>query len=150
MEGESVTLKPVTEINKGDQIQWIKTSGDKDTLIAEIKGGTGEIITSDGRIKGGVELDKTTGSLTITNTRTEDTGLYKILIRRGIRTLYEEFYIVVNDRLKLDKKTGSLTIMNTRNTDTGLYELKISQDSKIKYKMFNISVCGEYLTSLFF
>uniref|UniRef100_A0A8C1X6K7 Ig-like domain-containing protein n=1 Tax=Cyprinus carpio TaxID=7962 RepID=A0A8C1X6K7_CYPCA len=90
MEGESVTLEPAREIKKDDLIQWLFGDREQQTVIAEIKGKTGKILTyadvADGRFRDRLELNKTTGSLTITNTRTEHAGVYKleIISRSGI------------------------------------------------------------------
>uniref|UniRef100_A0A673KC24 Immunoglobulin domain-containing protein n=1 Tax=Sinocyclocheilus rhinocerous TaxID=307959 RepID=A0A673KC24_9TELE len=82
--GDDVTLHTDYKIQRSDQIRWM--FGDKN-LIAEIKEGTGEIATYDddldGRFRGRLKLDEQTGSLTITNFRTEHTGPYKMKINRS-------------------------------------------------------------------
>uniref|UniRef100_A0A8C1MAR9 Immunoglobulin domain-containing protein n=1 Tax=Cyprinus carpio TaxID=7962 RepID=A0A8C1MAR9_CYPCA len=81
-EGEEVKLKTgVTKIQTSDLIEW---KGNKDNLIAQIKEGT---ITSYEDVLHGVfrdrlKLDMKTGSLTITNSRIEHTGPYKLLINK--------------------------------------------------------------------
>ncbi|KAL0161091.1 hypothetical protein M9458_044816, partial [Cirrhinus mrigala] len=91
-EGESVTLNPHTEIQRGDQIQWM--FADEDNRIAQIKGGTGETYNgANERFKDRLKLDKTTGSLTMTNISDEHTGLYKLQIISSSsgKILYKKF-----------------------------------------------------------
>ncbi|XP_042611983.1 uncharacterized protein LOC109106425 [Cyprinus carpio] len=95
-EGDDVTIIPDPKIQRGDVIQWL--FGDKDTLIAEIKGRTREMKTDKGpdeRFRDRLKLDETTGSLTIKNTRIEDTGFCTLKIRRGRETLYNRFYVYI-------------------------------------------------------
>ena len=84
MEGDSVTLNSgLTEMKDDDVIHW----SFKNTLIAEINV-TADRITVyddvlDGRFRDRLKLDNQTGSLTITNTRTEHAGVYQLLITRA-------------------------------------------------------------------
>ncbi|XP_051977472.1 SLAM family member 5-like [Xyrauchen texanus] len=78
MEGDSVTLKnDDTQILRDDLIMW--TFGE--ILIAEINRDDSKIKlfenVSDGRFRGRIQLDQT-GSLIITNTRSTDSGQYKL------------------------------------------------------------------------
>uniref|UniRef100_A0A8C2C0J3 Immunoglobulin domain-containing protein n=1 Tax=Cyprinus carpio TaxID=7962 RepID=A0A8C2C0J3_CYPCA len=86
-EGDSVTLESgVTEIQTRDLIAW--TFGRPETQIALIDKEDGIFSTSDGDAVGfrdRLKLDHQTGSLTITNTRTTDSGLYHVTIK-GINT----------------------------------------------------------------
>ncbi|KAL0161526.1 hypothetical protein M9458_045251, partial [Cirrhinus mrigala] len=70
--GDSVTLQTHTELQTHDVITW--TFGLSETRIAEINKDTGR-----DRLK----VDHQTGSLTIRNTRTTDSGLYQIIIIRS-------------------------------------------------------------------
>ncbi|KAL0161103.1 hypothetical protein M9458_044828, partial [Cirrhinus mrigala] len=91
--GDDVTLNPDTEIQTGDEIQWL--FGAEDTLIAKIKK---EMTTYDGPgeiFKNRLKLDKMTGSLTIKLIKTQHTGLYTLKIRRGRETLYKKFQVSV-------------------------------------------------------
>ncbi|KAL0161423.1 hypothetical protein M9458_045148, partial [Cirrhinus mrigala] len=74
IEGESVTLNiTVTEIKNITVIMW--KFGSNESLIAKISK-FGKITVYDNRLK----LDNQTGSLTITNINTTDSGLYKAFI----------------------------------------------------------------------
>uniref|UniRef100_A0A8C1QU52 Immunoglobulin domain-containing protein n=1 Tax=Cyprinus carpio TaxID=7962 RepID=A0A8C1QU52_CYPCA len=116
MEGESVTLKPAREIKKDDVIRWLFGDREQQTLIAEIKGKTGEILTrddvADERFRDILELDETTGSLTITNTRTAHTGVYKLEIRSSSGDSEQTFIVTVREKVeqKLLKGGESVTL----------------------------------------
>ncbi|CAM4659304.1 unnamed protein product [Leuciscus chuanchicus] len=81
MEGESVTLKTDVEVKRDDLIVW--RFGDKGILLAKIDVETNEtsLNEADERFRVRLKLDHQTGSLTITNTRTEHSGLYELQIR---------------------------------------------------------------------
>ncbi|XP_052394837.1 uncharacterized protein LOC127942869 isoform X3 [Carassius gibelio] len=79
-EGESVTLDPGVTKSPNDVMTWHFN----DILIAEITGEQSKICTDDQcdeRFRDRLKLDHQTGSLNITNTRTTDSGLYKLQIR---------------------------------------------------------------------
>ncbi len=81
-EGDSVTLKIVTETQTGDKIKW--KFGTNRNLLATIIGKTSNIFNGpDGRFRDRLKLDNQTGSLIITNTRTTDSGLYEADISRS-------------------------------------------------------------------
>ncbi len=94
-EGDSVTLKiNVTETQTGDKIEW--KFGTNRNLIATIKGNTSNIFDGpDGRFRDRLKLDHQTGSLTITNTRTTDSGLYEAEISRSSSEDKHRFNITV-------------------------------------------------------
>ncbi|KTF73394.1 hypothetical protein cypCar_00045877, partial [Cyprinus carpio] len=69
VEGQSVTLDPGVTKNPNDVMTWYFN----DALIAEITG-------DQKRFRDRLKLNNQTGSLTITNTRTTDSGDYKLLI----------------------------------------------------------------------
>ncbi|XP_042605449.1 uncharacterized protein LOC109047476 [Cyprinus carpio] len=80
-EGESVTLNSgLTEIMDDDVIQWRFRS--ENTLIAEINKRADSVTVYDdvldGRFRDRLKLDKQTGSLTITNTRITNFGVYEL------------------------------------------------------------------------
>ncbi len=77
-EGESVTLE--IDVTTDNEIEWI--FGHKQILIALInrQSGKRKVIDDalDGRFRDRLKLEQT-GSLTITDTRTTDSGLYKVI-----------------------------------------------------------------------
>ncbi|XP_026113155.1 uncharacterized protein LOC113091746 isoform X2 [Carassius auratus] len=81
-EGESVTLDPAVMKNPSDLMTWYFNY----TFIAKINGDPSKICRddqcedADERFRGRLKLDHQTGSLTITNTRTTDSGLYHLEI----------------------------------------------------------------------
>ncbi|XP_016370765.1 uncharacterized protein LOC107710492 [Sinocyclocheilus rhinocerous] len=80
-EGDSVTLNSgLTEMTDEDLILW--RFGSENTLIAQINVMAGSITVYDddldGRFRDRLKLNDQTGSLSITNTRTEHAGLYKL------------------------------------------------------------------------
>uniref|UniRef100_A0A671PCT3 Immunoglobulin domain-containing protein n=1 Tax=Sinocyclocheilus anshuiensis TaxID=1608454 RepID=A0A671PCT3_9TELE len=80
MEGDSVTLHTDAEMHTDDLIVW--RFGDKGILLAKLDVETKETSLNDAdeRFKDRLQLNQT-GSLTITNTRTEHAGLYEVQIR---------------------------------------------------------------------
>ncbi|XP_042611982.1 uncharacterized protein LOC109113164 [Cyprinus carpio] len=124
MEGESVTLKPARKIKKDDLIEWLFGDREQQTLIAEIKGKTGEILTrddvADEIFRDILKLNKTTGSLTITNTRTEHSGVYKLQIRSSSGDSEQTFIVTVIVKLtdKVEEKLLDEGDSVTLNPDT--------------------------------
>ncbi len=72
MEGDSVTLHTGVEKSQHDRIMWYFN----DTFIAQINGNLNSIFRFTDRL----ELDHQTGSLTIMNIRTTDSGVYKLQV----------------------------------------------------------------------
>ncbi|XP_077081359.1 uncharacterized protein LOC143734881 isoform X1 [Siphateles boraxobius] len=103
MEGDSVTLQTdVTEIQKADLILW--TFGPERTRIAQINRQVNKLSlyddVLDGRFRDRLSLDNQTGSLTITNTTTEHSGVYELHIPFGGKEVPPRKYnIIVSARL---------------------------------------------------
>uniref|UniRef100_A0A8C2E2D7 Immunoglobulin domain-containing protein n=1 Tax=Cyprinus carpio TaxID=7962 RepID=A0A8C2E2D7_CYPCA len=96
-EGDSVTLNTgLTEIQKADEMLW--KFGPNRTLIDKINHDTGVLSTydgSDGRFRDRLKLDIQTGSLTITNTRTTDSGVYEVSISNSSSQTKYRFNVTV-------------------------------------------------------
>ncbi len=89
MEGDSVSLQTNTELQTEYLIIW--TFGLSETRIAQIDKWSGRLSTfegPDGRFRDRLKLDNQTGSLTITNTRTTDSGLYEVFISGRRKSMY--------------------------------------------------------------
>lgn len=85
MEGDSITLNSgVTEILRYDRIMWF--FGPSETRIADIYNQVITIYDQSVRFKDKLRIDSQTGSLTIKNIRTANSGLYKlnVLSQRGV------------------------------------------------------------------
>ncbi|XP_067271081.1 CD48 antigen-like [Pseudorasbora parva] len=99
-EGDSVTLNTdLTEIQEGDDIRW--RYGAEKSHICKIKKRNETFSTyncTDGRFRDRLKLDHQTGSLTITNIRTEQAGDYKLEIS-GEKESSKTFRVSVYDRL---------------------------------------------------
>uniref|UniRef100_A0A8C2FUJ4 Ig-like domain-containing protein n=1 Tax=Cyprinus carpio TaxID=7962 RepID=A0A8C2FUJ4_CYPCA len=95
-EGDSVTLH--NDITECRDCRTVWAFGASETsLIAYIKRNKQIFSTydgPDGRFRDRLKLDHQTGSLTITNTRTEHAGLYKLLIN-GAKLLTKKFNVSV-------------------------------------------------------
>ncbi len=99
MEGDSVTLHTdLTDIQKYELVLW--TFGPASTRIAQINNVVNKISlyndVLDGKFRDRLQLDDQTGSLTITNTTTEDSGLYTLQIIGGKEVPPKMFSIIVS------------------------------------------------------
>uniref|UniRef100_A0A673IYS2 Immunoglobulin subtype domain-containing protein n=1 Tax=Sinocyclocheilus rhinocerous TaxID=307959 RepID=A0A673IYS2_9TELE len=138
MEGDSVPLKPGdTKIPEDDTIQW--WFGDK--IIARMNKAANIISTSEGDdtgFKGRLKLDQT-GSLTVTNTRTTDSGLYKLLIKSTTETS-KTFKVNVRDYVK------PLSVMEGDPVTLDTNFIKIQKDDQIKWKFEDQVIPTGHLT----
>uniref|UniRef100_A0A673IRG2 Immunoglobulin domain-containing protein n=1 Tax=Sinocyclocheilus rhinocerous TaxID=307959 RepID=A0A673IRG2_9TELE len=92
MEGDPVTLHTGVEKQKDDLIVWYY--GPEKTLDVQINGKASKTIIAD-RVVGRVQVDSQTGSLTFTNIRTTDSGLYNLKISSNNRVSYKRFSVSV-------------------------------------------------------
>ncbi|KAG1946398.1 CD48 antigen-like [Pimephales promelas] len=100
MEGDSVTLHTDTKMHEDGDITWSFGAGK--SLIAKIDRDTNISSTyddvPDGRFRDRLKLDDQTGSLTITHTTTEHTGVYQLEIT-GVKLTSKTFSVSVYARL---------------------------------------------------
>ncbi|XP_058615630.1 uncharacterized protein LOC131529766 isoform X2 [Onychostoma macrolepis] len=103
MEGDSITLHTGVETNQQDRIRWYFN----DTRIAQINRDLSKICTdvqcNEGteRFRDRLKLDHQTGSLTIMNTTTTDSGLYKLQISSSRFNIIKTFSVTVTAVLDL-------------------------------------------------
>ncbi|XP_056614376.1 uncharacterized protein LOC130429686 [Triplophysa dalaica] len=109
MEGDSVTLNTDIQTQRDDLILW--RFGDDGVLIAkhDKEDNKSSIYDDvlDGRFRDRLKLDPHTGALIITNTKTTDTGLYKLKISSNRDTKYRTFSVSVSES---GQSAGLLTI----------------------------------------
>ncbi len=102
-EGDSVTLQTnVTKLQNTTLITW--TFRYPETRIAILNREEGIVSTSEGDAAGfrdRLKLDHQTGSLTITNTRTTDSGLYTVNIKPDTKTTTYRFNVTVSGESQL-------------------------------------------------
>ncbi|XP_077083157.1 uncharacterized protein LOC143736299 [Siphateles boraxobius] len=102
MEGDSVTLQADTELQTKDLIMW--NFGTNRSLLAKNNRETNYISINDdvpdGRFRDRLKVDHQTGSLTITNTRITDSGLYEETISSETHTKHR-FSVTVYARLAI-------------------------------------------------
>ncbi|XP_050950811.1 hepatocyte cell adhesion molecule-like [Labeo rohita] len=106
MEGDSVTLNTdVTEI-LGTKILWI--FGDEGALIALMHTSQISLYNGpDGRFRDRLQLDHN-GSLTVTNTRNTDSGIYELNIKGGPSDQVKKFNLTIYSHL-----LGPITTRNS-------------------------------------
>ncbi|XP_073717536.1 uncharacterized protein [Misgurnus anguillicaudatus] len=96
MEGDFVPLHTdITEIQRDQQILWTILCGSSEISIAGMRNLSIDMYNSVERFGDRLNLNSQTGSLTITNITITHTGLYKLQIINGRRTLYKRFNVTV-------------------------------------------------------
>ncbi len=94
MEGESVTLNTDVTVTQRDKILW--KFGDQGVLIALLDDNEVSLFNgTEGQFRDRLQLDSQTGSLTITNIRTTDSGPYELNIKGGPGDRVKKFNVTV-------------------------------------------------------
>uniref|UniRef100_A0A8C1T9F4 Ig-like domain-containing protein n=1 Tax=Cyprinus carpio TaxID=7962 RepID=A0A8C1T9F4_CYPCA len=130
-EGESVTLDTRVIKNPHHSITWYFNG----TLIAVITRDQSKICTDvqcKERFRDRLQLDHQTGSLTITNTRTTDSGLYKLQIRSSRFTIMRSFSVSAASLVLVSKKNGDSLTLHTG--------VKTNQQEKIRWYFNDILI----------
>ncbi|XP_048038409.1 uncharacterized protein LOC125263466 [Megalobrama amblycephala] len=127
-EGEPVHLQTgITKIQKENLILW--KFEPKNALIAKVDGQTNETSVydvDDERFGDRLELDDQTGDLTITNTKSTDSGVYEVQIKSSNTVSYKKFNVLVW------LNTLKYTVGDSVILQTGVTELK--NDDRILWK----------------
>ncbi|XDV23455.1 hypothetical protein PO909_028029 [Leuciscus waleckii] len=142
-EGESVTLNTDTEIQTDELIIW-RTVHKSYSLIA-INGKDNKTDFPDERFRDRLKLDEKTGSLTITNTRTTDSGLYTVTSSRT-ETPLNTFNLTVYARLPVPVISRDCSVLRLfQNCSLLCSVLNVSDATLSWYKgisvLSSISVC---------
>ncbi|XP_016111436.1 uncharacterized protein [Sinocyclocheilus grahami] len=119
MEGDPVILQTdVPQLTGDELIVW--RFGDEGKLIAkaDIEAKSSSLYDTDERFRDRLQLNDQTVSLTITNTRTTDSGLYTAKISSNKQTLYKRFIVTVSVKEVPAKVGESVTL------DPGLETLR--------------------------
>ncbi|XP_048038305.1 uncharacterized protein LOC125263341 [Megalobrama amblycephala] len=110
--GDSVTLNSdLTEMTDDDQIYWMFGNGNHFASIADINKQYDIFsVHNDYRFRNRLKLDNQTGSLTITNIRTKNAGVYELQINR----VTERFILTIFDEVKeVSVKEGDSVTLNS-------------------------------------
>uniref|UniRef100_A0A673MIM2 Ig-like domain-containing protein n=1 Tax=Sinocyclocheilus rhinocerous TaxID=307959 RepID=A0A673MIM2_9TELE len=131
MEGDSVTLHTDVETNQQEKIKWYFNN----IYIAQITGDLSYICTdvkcedADERFRDRLQLDNQTGSLTITNTTTTDSGLYKLVVISSNSDSEKIFNTVIGvsgaDGVSVSVMEGDSVTLHT--------DVETNQQEKIKW-----------------
>ncbi|KAK7136751.1 hypothetical protein R3I93_016953 [Phoxinus phoxinus] len=124
MVGDSLTLNSdLTE--KGDELQW-KIEGESN-IIAQIDREANKISVpgnNEERFRDRLKLDEKTGSLTITNIRTTDSGVYELKIKDSMNENKNRFSVTVRDEMKtVSVNEGDSVTLRTGVIDIQIYDL---------------------------
>ncbi|XP_067260129.1 muscle M-line assembly protein unc-89-like [Chanodichthys erythropterus] len=125
MEGDSVTLRTdLTEIQGDSKIIWNYGT----EIIAKIQEGNPSLPNSDEKFRDRLKLDEQTGSLTITNIRSEHAGDYSVDVKTTISKSTILFKVTVHDHVdSVPVMQGDSVTLHTGVTD-------IQRDDPILWK----------------
>ncbi|KAI4905842.1 hypothetical protein NFI96_004402 [Prochilodus magdalenae] len=140
-EGATVTLSTdLTEIKSDDVIRW--TFGAADTRIAQLLSGN-TFTDYDERFKNRLQLDTQTGSLTISNMSTSDSGPYKVLIssdqvtnKHFNVTVYGLLYVGGEELIRLQELEGNTVTLHTG----GISGVQSNAQIQWLYKSRNVDI----------
>ncbi len=123
-EGESVNLQTgFNEVQKHDAILWMFGPLRPDTFMAEINIALHKILYSeDGRFRDRLQLDDQTGSLTITKSRTTNTGVYQLQITNSKETSYKRYNVYVGEYIYILIKLFTNNFFNHQFYDNVIIE----------------------------
>uniref|UniRef100_A0A8C9SVN5 Ig-like domain-containing protein n=1 Tax=Scleropages formosus TaxID=113540 RepID=A0A8C9SVN5_SCLFO len=111
IERDTVTLHTgVTDVQKDSVILWYFRSGVDDLIAQFIKGETETDF--DERFRDRLELDTQTGSLTIRNLNTSDSGVYRVHRVKG-KPPVTEFQLVVYSKYRLPVSVASRKVQSS-------------------------------------
>ncbi|XP_056109091.1 uncharacterized protein LOC130086895 [Rhinichthys klamathensis goyatoka] len=131
IQGEPITLNPDGE-HKDDKLMWMF----RGVCIAERKISVPDDVP-DGRFRVRPKLDDQTGSLTITDTTTEHTGVYELLTSRPGKSSIKKFIVCVFDQTD-DIKTVSVKKGESVKLETGVDDIKTFEEILWRFGLFTL------------
>ncbi|XP_067252880.1 carcinoembryonic antigen-related cell adhesion molecule 5-like isoform X2 [Chanodichthys erythropterus] len=146
-EGDSVTLNSdLTEMKDDDLIWWRRGN----TLIAEINKEADRFTVYDdvldGRFRDRLKLNKQTGSLTITNTRTEHAGVYLQQINSVIKSFFLTVIVSVTEG---DSVTLNSDLTEMKNDDVIQWSFENTLIAEISKRFDRFTVYDDVLDGRF-
>ncbi|XP_077081782.1 uncharacterized protein LOC143735476 isoform X2 [Siphateles boraxobius] len=125
MVGDSLTLNSDFTETKGDELQW-KIEGESN-ILAQIDREVNTFSVpgnNEERFRDRLKLDHHIGSLTITNIRTTDSGVYELKIKDSMNENKYRFIVTVRDEMKtVSVNEGDSVTLRTGVIDIQIYDL---------------------------
>ncbi|XP_077081739.1 SLAM family member 5-like isoform X9 [Siphateles boraxobius] len=138
MEGDSVSLNTdVTEIQSTDQILWTYRHDSTEIRLAGIHKQNIDMYDSNVTFGDRLQMDSQTGSLTIRNIRTTDSGLYKLSIFSS-NISYKRFNVMVYAPLQIPVITGISVLSSISVSDLSI---SLSLPLEVEYQDKNTYSC---------
>ncbi|XP_048054133.1 uncharacterized protein LOC125272962 [Megalobrama amblycephala] len=128
--GEDVILETdEAEVQRADELSW-RIQGE---IIAEFDRETKmvSIITDDERFSGRLQMDKTTGSLTIKNINTADSGVYELQISSRSRVKKKTFSLTVHSEVG----SVQVSVMEGDSVTLNINDNEVQKDEELNWKV---------------
>ncbi|KAI2656481.1 Pregnancy-specific glycoprotein 22 [Labeo rohita] len=139
--GESVTLETDIEIRDGDLILW--TFGVKNCLIFKYESGKNNICESN---TGRLQLNKSNGSLTITNITNADFGHFQLQAMNSERNRFRRFNVIEVEKVSV--KVGESVTLETdikiQDGDVILWTFGVEKCPIVKYESGKMNIFKSY------
>uniref|UniRef100_A0A8C1LJJ0 Ig-like domain-containing protein n=1 Tax=Cyprinus carpio TaxID=7962 RepID=A0A8C1LJJ0_CYPCA len=133
MEGESVTLNTDVTVTQRNKILW--KFGDRGVLIALLDDNVVSLFNGiEGQFRDRLQLDHRTGSLTIMNIRTTDSGLYELNIKGRPGDRVKKFNLTVYSHLLIPDITRDSSQCSSSSSSSSS-----QQNCSLLCSVFNVS-----------
>ncbi|XP_056614632.1 natural killer cell receptor 2B4-like [Triplophysa dalaica] len=133
MEGHSVTLHTDTQLHTHDVIEWMFGVQSPDEIIAEINREANITSFIIERLKNHLQLNPQTGSLIITNIKTQHTGLYQLEITRQTSVHKRHFNLTVYASLPIPVITSNTSDCSSSKCSVLCSVMNVSHDVSVSW-----------------